>query len=179
MNSEQIAIATLVFVGGACVLGSYVPIALNAKKFDYWFGASKNLTRALYVFWAAAAAGFLLYTLSIVFGSYSAPAKGLFSYWPWTRVVLIALLLAGSIGWSACVYGYSKSGTTINAALTSSCLAIVAVATVLLLAGEFERDAPVHTLVGLLLFATTPVLVDAVGWNSNFLLQHTRRTSVK
>lgn len=172
MTSEQIAIALLTFIGGACVLGSYVPIVLNAKNFDYWFGTPKNLQNVFYFFWAIAAVGFLIYTMSSVFDpAFSTVDKvGLLSYWKPLKPVLIALVLLGSVGWSVGVYAFSKNTTLGSKIATSASLVIVALSTILLLAGEVERSTPWYATAGLLSFAITPVLIDAIGWNSKFIL---------
>ena len=54
---------------------------------------------------------------------------------------------------------------------TSLVLIFTAISTLLLLAGEAETNAPWYRILGLMLFAITTVLIDAVMWNAKFILK--------
>lgn len=174
MTPEQTAIAVLTFIGGAGVLGSYVPLVMDqrAGKYDFWLGIRPDVRHMFYAFWVLAAAGFLFYTMNAAFGEPPVNGAGLFSYAPGIRAGLIGVVLAASILWSVFVVAYARSEprSTVYKILTVACLLVVAVAALLLLAGEAERGASWYVILGLMLFALVPVLVDGVMWNARFIL---------
>lgn len=163
MDAQQIAVLCVVLVGGMCVLSSYIPVVKDYKNYDYWFGISKPSKTMFYVFWVLAALGFLWYVLSLLLWPLN-DAKGLLSYKPWIRPLLLAAILVFSAAWSVLVWKRVAKAWVVGA------LVLVAVATILLLAGEAETDAPWHRVLGLMSFAATTVLIDPIQWSAKYVL---------
>ena len=167
MNPQQVSILVLTSTLGLGVLGSYIPIVKDFKQHDYWVGIPPALQTTFYVFWVLAALGFLWYVASHLFFTQK-DDRGLFAYGAWIRPLLIGIMLIGSILWSVFVWGHFNKQW--NKGWTVLSLIVVALCTILLLAGEAEANAPWHRILGLMCFAMTTILIDSVMWNAKFLL---------
>jgi hypothetical protein len=151
---------------GILILGSYALILKDYKNHDYWVGIPSSSKSMFYVFWVIAAIGFIWYILS--YQLFDSKQEGLFSYKPWIRPLILSIVLFASLMWSICIYMYfNKRWSKVWTVLT---LIIVAIGTILLLAGEAESNAPWHRILGLMGFAMTTVLIDPIMWNARFIL---------
>ena len=75
-----------------------------------------------------------------------------------------------SILWSVFIYLSVNKGGKIYKSLCSASLIVVAICSILLLAGTTtDHVAPAYVIAGIILFSTVTVLSDAVGWNARFL----------
>jgi hypothetical protein len=146
------------------VLASYGLLYRGTRQGkDFWFGMSKPVQYVYYVFMALAAVGFC--TFVTAYCARPRPTTGLFR-WAWVAPVLLGVLLLASAGWSVAV------ALTDQRWLVSALLVVVAVCSLLLVAGTAEADNVAwYALLGVVLFATCTVLNDAVGWNANYLLR--------
>lgn len=169
MHPSHLAILIIVLVLGLGVLASYIPIVKDYKNHDYWVGISNSCKTMFYVFWAVAALGFVWYIVSQLIWQ-TKDTDGLFSYRSWIRPLILSIILIASIMWSLCIYMYFNKkwakGWTVGS------LIVVAIGTILLLAGEAETNAPWHRILGLMCFAMTVVLIDPIMWNSKFILHN-------
>ena len=168
MNDQSKALLSVSCIGGLAVLASYVLIAKDYKNHDYWVGIHPNSKTMFYVFWVLAAMGFVWYIVSqLVYPTQD--KTGLFSHRTWIRPLLVGIILVCSLLWSIFVYMYyNKKWSKV---WTSLVLIFTAISTLLLLAGEAETNAPWYRILGLMLFAITTVLIDAVMWNAKFILK--------
>jgi hypothetical protein len=170
MEPANVALLSLAVLLGIGVLASYYLIyndyAQN-KGHDYWVGIPPECQYMFYAFWILAALGFIWYILNQVIYPTDDDA-GLFSHGEWIRPTIVAIILICSILWSVCVWGNFHKGY--SKAWTSLTLIVVAIGTILLLAGEAEANAPWHRILALLFFAVNVVLIDAVMWNAKFIL---------
>ena len=164
MDASQVATLSLFLTLGPLVLASYGLLYRGAAAGkDFWFGMSRQVQYVYYAFMLLAAVGLCTFT-----GAYCArprPSKGLFRF-GWVVPALFATLLLASAGWSVAV------ALTNQRWLVSGLLVVVALCSILLVAGAAEADnATWYLVLGAVLFATCTVLNDGVGWNANFLLK--------
>jgi hypothetical protein len=164
MDASQIATLSLFLTLGPLVLASYGLLYKGAAAGrDFWFGMPRQVQYVYYVFMLLAAVGLCTFT-----GAYCArprPTTGLFRF-GWVVPVLFATLLLASTGWSVAV------ALTTQRWLVSLLLVVVAVCSILLVAGTAEADNSTwYMVLGAVLFAVCTVLNDGVGWNANYLLK--------
>ena len=170
MDPQTISIFIIASILGAAIIGSYVPIVRDtiAKKYDYWVGLPKYAQYFSYAIWILAAIGFITY----IFGFLKQPpqaSQGLFSHGTWIRPFIISIALLFSIGWSLTSWTHFHLQT--SKAWISISLILVAIASILLLAGEVEADTPSYQVLGLFFFAVNTVLIDGVMWNAKLWMK--------
>lgn len=166
----------VVAVLGLFVLGSYVPLFRQHREqqYDFWLGLPSAARPVLYTLMFFAAAGFLAMVWDYV--SRPLPTTGLFGKHKSIFPVLIAVCLLASALWSIFTLQVSKSKTKSSlkgwAAGASTSLVVVALCSILFIAGQAERvDPSSAALIGSLFFGLTTILTDGVLWNSRLLLQ--------
>ena len=149
---------------GPLVLASYGLLYNGtAAGKDFWFGMPRHVQYVYYVFMALAAVGLCAFTAA--YCARPRPSTGIFRFGAVVPVLFATLLLA-SAGWSVAV------ALTSQRWLVASLLVVVALCSILLVAGAVEADnATWYTVLGAVLFATCTVLNDGVGWNANYLLK--------
>ena len=173
MDLAQKITLSITCVLGLIVLLSYIPIAKEqlAGKYDYWVGFSQNIQYMLYPLMGLAAIGFVTFIIQYLLNNNNF-TSGLFSYHKFIVPILVGILLLASICWSICVMYYVRQPSIILKTLTSICLIVVAICSVLLLAGYTESQNPKwYVILGLIAFCVVTVLNDGVIWNSKMLTQ--------
>ena len=174
---EQRVTAGLVGVLGLFLLGSYVPLFRQHRQqqYDFWLGLPSAARPVLYLLMGFAAAGFVAMLWDYV--SRPLPTTGLFGKHTSIFPTLIAVLLLASALWSIFTLQVSKSKNNTKAlkgwaAGASVSLVVVALCSILFIAGQAERvDPSSAAVVGSLFFGLVTILVDAVLWNSRLLVQ--------
>ena len=172
MDLVQKITLSITCVLGLIVLLSYIPIAKEqlSGKYDYWLGLSQNIQYVLYPLMFLAAIGFVTFIVQYLINNNF--TTGLFSYNKFIVPILIGILLVASIGWSICVMYYVRRPSTILKTFTSICLIVVAICSLLLLAGYTESQNPKwYVILGLIAFCVVTVLNDGIIWNSKMLTQ--------
>ena len=170
--TRKIYIGCITVIGGIAILYSYVDIIKSQINgtYDYWFGVPKEIRNMIYVFQVFAAIGFVTYIIDLLIRDL--PNKGIFKN-KYVLPILITLILLFSLLWSLYVQQYAKNKSTLMSYLTPISLVVTAISAILLFAGEFEN--PEHSkwynVLGLLFLCIVVVLLDAVGWNANFILK--------
>ena len=171
-------------VGGLLVLASYVPIGVlhSRSEFDFWLGLPSNTRQWLYALMFLAAAGFCMVIYDYL--NRDLPIDGLFARLDgYAFPIIIGIILLFSFLWSVFVILLSQQSNSTNLTSVESTLAskgigiatsvsliIVAVATILLIAGQSERsDSTPQALLGAVLLGVVTVLVDGVAWDSKLL----------
>ncbi len=176
MRESDIVLITITILGGIIVLYSYYDQLGDKGKsiYDnkYWIGIDKNIINFILPFMFLALIGFLTFFIGYLIKS---PEKGILSYLDgWITVILMAIFLVSSIGWSYAVNkSVKKNASFASIFMTSFCLIMAAIAVILLLAGSFEAENIV-LIVGMLFLTIQVVLNDGIGWNAIFLLQKTK-----
>lgn len=173
MAIQNIPLLVIIVVLGLSVLASYIPIARSFCP-DYWAGITRpHREVVVYGAMVAAAVGFLLWAFHYVQRRPESRTNGIFKgRFSLEALVIVALL--GSIMWSVVVFLSVTRYPTSRALkyLTSASLIVVAVASLLLLAGTFEDGvSPTYALAGIISFSCCTVLIDGVGWNSRWILR--------
>lgn len=183
---QKIALGSVVALGGAAVLGSYVaavgnvgnhftPVPGEATSKSYldspfWLGVPTSTTRAVTGAQILAAGGFLALVSSRLFdGSVRSPTTGLLRWLP-SFTLVVALLIAASTAWPYLARRalHSPSASSVAACVVS--LVLAALAVILLVADTFESDtAPWYATLGALLLGLVVVLADGVGWSARLI----------
>lgn len=166
----------LTAVLGTVLILSYVPLIRmhTSGLFDFWLGMPKSAVTNFYIFMLVAAIGFGL----VLFDYLLHPHKetGIFKE-TYVFPLLIGIILVFSIVWSVCVVQYAKSSSLDSSAgkgwagISSASLVVVALCSLLVIAGNSEASQVNYGLVGAVMFCITTVLVDSVGWNARFIRQ--------
>lgn len=167
----NIPLLVITIVLGLGVLASYIPMIMDIRKNNnsklYW-GLDKQQRIPYYIFMILAVFGFLTFIVYYL-DKNNKPKSGILSK-GYSLEILIGLVLVFSILWSVFVYYSVKNGKNSFRILTVLTLAVVAISSLLLLAGTtMDKDSPPYVIAGILLFCLVTVLGDAVGWNARFL----------
>jgi hypothetical protein len=162
MNSILLAVNLIL---GLCVFVSYGIVFLQLQPGAYinhpmWLGMSTPLIYTLVVFQILAAAGFVTAMINWVISS---PTTGVFGDHPWLLPATVAVFLAAATTWAPATF-YKVHWLVVGG------LVVVAVASILLLAGAAEEIPQRWWIVaGLLLFNLVTVLADGVIWNAVYI----------
>ena len=170
----NIPLLVITVVLGLAVLASYIPMIMDIRKNNnsklYW-GLDKQQRIPYYVFMILAVFGFLTFIMYYI-DLENKPTSGILSK-GYTLEILVSLVLIFSILWSVFVYLSVKNGNKIYKILCASTLVVVAISSVLLLAGTTsDKDSPPYVIAGIILFCLVTVLADSVGWNARFLSEY-------
>jgi len=176
MRDSDIVFITITLIGGVIVLYSYYDQLGDKGKsiYDnkYWLGIDKNIINFILPFMGLAVLGFLTFFIGYLINP---PEKGILAYLDgWITVILMAIFLISSIGWSYAVNkSVKKNASFASIFMTSFSLIVALIAVILMLAGSFESENIV-LIVGMLFLSIQVVLNDGIGWNAIFLLQKTK-----
>ena len=168
MNKLLLAI---IITGGLLVLISYIPLIKNYCH-DMWVGIGEKHREVCYPLIVSATVGFIMFSYHFCQRERSSFTKGIFRK-KFALETLVATILIFSALWSLFMYlSVVKKKGKISNVLTVLSLVIVAISSVILLAGVVEDGkCPNYVLAGVLGFCVTTVLIDAVAWNSNFIIR--------
>tara|TARA_B100001093_G_scaffold437457_1_gene436373 strand:- start:7454 stop:7996 length:543 start_codon:yes stop_codon:yes gene_type:complete len=174
MLKEQKETLIVCSVIGFAILISYVFVIQKHRNgsFDFWLGINEPTTRILYIFMLLAVIGFFMMVVDYCTKD-TLPIDGLLSH-KYAFVSLVGVALICALLWSIFVIQLSQAQSStmqkVWGGLTSTSLIGTAVASLLILAGQFERsDGSVIAIVGALLFCIVTVLVDGIAWNSKLI----------
>jgi len=177
MRNSDIVFITITILLGIIVLYSYYDQLGDKGKsiYDnkYWLGIDKNIINFILPFMFLALIGFLTFFIGYLINP---PEIGLLSYVNgWVTVILMAIFLGASIGWSFSVNkAIKKNASFASIFMTSFFLILASIAVILMLGGSFEAENIV-LIVGMLFLNIQVVFNDAIGWNAIFLLQKTKK----
>lgn len=157
---------------GLCVLITYYIIFVRMykssqpyHKHELWFGMKPTLVCTIIPFQLFAAIGFLV---SIISWFNNPPESGLMSKRHVLYITYVFFFI-GSIIWPIAVYTKHKI-------ITVSSLVLVAITSILLLAGSIEEKNPrIHIVIGLIYVNIVTVLLDAVIWNANYITKNKKK----
>ena len=176
MRDSDIVFITITFIGGITVLYSYYDQLGDKGKsiYDnkYWLGLDKNIINFILPFMFLAVLGFLTFFIGYLINP---PEKGILAYLDgWITVILMAIFLVSSVGWSYAVNKSVKNASFASIFMTSFCLVVSSIAVILMLGGSFEAENIV-LIVGMLFLNIQVVFNDGIGWNAIFLLKKTKK----
>ena len=159
MKKEQIILTVLYCALGLGIIGSYAPIIWDIVQNrsianSYWANVSPDLRTIAYCLWPFAIVGLVSYiALTVSKNSSHVP-----------RQVLVTILLAASIAWSAGVYFGVRNLLPARIGATVA-LVLVAVCSLGLFAIEAATGAPWYVILSIAAVLPVTVLVDGVCWN--------------
>lgn len=171
-NSDILFIMITILLGIVVLYSYYDQLGDKGKSIydnKYWLGIDKNIINFILPFMGLAVLGFLTFFIGYLINP---PEKGLLSYLDgWVTVILMAIFLGTSIGWSFSVNKSVKNNASFASIfMTSFCLILASIAVILMLGGSFEAENIV-LIVGMLFLNIQVVFNDGIGWNAVFLLQ--------
>lgn len=156
-------------MGGLLVLLSYwlsLSVGVSYTEHPLWLGQSGERIQLFIGLQLLAVLGFLLFTVSWI---QTPPQTGIMSY-NWILVMTMLIFMLGSSVWGPSAMYTLRTGSKWSALITVGVLIIVAVSSILFIAGAVEDvTGKWHVIFGTLLLAMTTVLCDGVAWNAVFL----------
>lgn len=169
----KIANKIILFVLSLSVLVSYYIVftklykskGTSYFKHDFWFGLNEPLVKFLTFFQICAAVGFVI---ANIYWLKEEPVGGIMGNSN-VRFVTLALFFIFSAIWTFSVY-YKKHFLTVFS------LVIVAISSILLLAGSIEEKNPrMPVIIGFFYLCVVTVLADGVIWNANYISKITKK----
>ena len=166
-------------ITGALVLASYAVVLADVTGFfplpktftptsgyidsHYWLGMKSDSIIAIIVLQVLAGVGFVVWEIWLAtHGDYTFPNSILSTLA--FRIILIQVFLWASFAWPFLTYFYMHDQTLSRAILACVPLWIAALATIIMIGGTFEAQAPPHAILSILFFGLVVVLADGVGW---------------